>query len=657
MDRITDVGVTVKPPRPLKPTQLTKHQQLQAQQALPSHWDPYALSDQQIVDNPPPPTGYNSYEGYKIISGKKYFHGDMGPDGRPVQAPILTDEEWAAKFEKFDLITYKPSEKTGKPIKHKQALPASFNTIDHRFMKEINLHDQFMILAFRDARKSSNGARFVKRQILDYGSTIAYFCATSKHTIKFSEKIRAELTKNVAILREYGYVIDDTMSNKKDIMYWKSQSLTTAFDPGLTIGSAEGVSLMGGHPDVIILDDVVGEEASGHDVQLESIITWYTAQIEPMATEFTKLIIIGTIKDPKDLYNFLIGTNMMSYLKLPAILDWPNGGQTMSAELGTKNKWYYVKHQGPNDNIPLIKGVKGLEGGKVGFDEYSKNYWIYAGRVQYYINDDETQGLDKNRMSMQEFLLKRHKITPEKFECEYQMESLKISSGYLHLEKMKTFTWQDVEDDMPELESNTIAFYDPSSGTSERADWNFISVVSKLPGKGDDGLDDFYILDCFAWKNDIRGVFGKIEKIQQVRQLYPYIQFLGIESGIGQTNDAQMIENYMPDFIKQVYMNNYKATDQEDEVSMKKLIIEFEEKLAATKKSKAIRILNQWTTRLSAGRIHIREGIQDPDAMMIIKQSGSFPKKGTIFEFLDAGGNAMDQCAEGGITNFMFEHN
>jgi phage terminase large subunit-like protein len=604
-----------------------------------SVFDSSQLTDYEIIDMKPPPTFYNSVEGSVIIYGKKYLHGEIGPDGNPVNCPPLTDEEWGKKYEMFTVKekVWNKEKTDFKIIKVNR--PPVFNPIDFKLMKILNTERKVLILIFRGGHKSSNVTRKVKRLVLDEGMRVAYFSSTTELTKDYSALIQEELTNNAQVLRDYGFIIDTERGNAKGRMFWAHQKGTASRDPGMTIGSAQGKSRVGGHPDWLILDDPVGEEVEGSEAQLKAIQRWFTKQIYPMAMGFCNIVIVGTMKDPNDLYNYIEGLETFEVIKIRAIMEWPNNGQKKPGTAHDKNKWFYYRTRKNAKASPKITGVAGLIGGKVGMNEYEFLKWDLPGRVQYYIDNDSSKGYDKERMSMQEFLLIRRDIGKDAFECEYQMRAIKVGAGYLKFSNMKPFTYDALPFPKEYLEDNTVAMFDQAFGESNRSDWNCIFVSAKY-------LDLYYILDIFVWRGG--GVIKKVKMLRATKQKYPFIGQMGVEAGQINAEDTVFIQGQLGDEmdIVPIYQNKPKKADEYG-VEPVKLIIEFTEQIPSGKKAKYTRIINQWGTKLTVGKIYIRAGINQ-DAIEEFENEHNFPGCKHV-DVLDAGGSSFDLCDEGGV--------
>jgi len=614
-------------------------------QSLASHSSVKNMTDEELIEFQPPPTGYNSQEGYVIIGGRKYNHGEKGPDGDFIDAPVLTDEQWAKKYEKFEKVVKVWNKKRNRFDSRRIQIEPTLNEIDYRFMKAIWEHDKVLILSYRGSRKSANAQRYVKRQILDYQMKVAYFSVNADLAGSFSAIIHDTLENNPTVLRDYGYIINKDLGNSKYKMYWFSQSGMSARDPGLGIGSADGKSMLGGHPDILVLDDVVSEDASGHDVTLANTEKWYTKQIDPMATSNTKIIVVGTPKDPKDLYLKTIHeTEQFEEIRIPAIEVWPNENQSNPGNDREPNKWFYVRHKKDTETSTKIKGVGGLIGGKVSLDSYNEDHWLDEGRVQYYLEDGKT--VDRQRMALQEFLLKRKSGTPESFEAEFQINSVTLTSGYLNLKLIKGFAWETINIPREQLMENCCAFFDQAFGESNLADKNCIAVLAKHG-------EFYYILDIFVWRSGRLDL--KVEMVKRVKSMYPEIMEFGVEAGQINMADCNAIVEQCSNIVTiiPVFPRNYKKTDIEDEEHDLPMNIDFGDlKIQSNKKGKVIRIINQWSTKLTMSQVFIRTGINQ-EAIDEFESEYSFPLS-KRFDVLDAIGSCFDLCDQGGMDSFFF---
>lgn len=596
----------------------------------------------ELDEEKPKPTFYDSQIGVKEIDGNIYFDGDF-INGETVDAPILSIKEWAYKYEEFPQKIMIQNPRTRKYYQKEVMRPAEINDLEVRFHEEMMIHDKVLLLAFRGARKSTAGMRFGKKQVLDKGVTLAYFSSNVNLVTDYSEAIKSQFTFNKRILRDYGYIIDDKKTNRKDQMFWMAQRRSAAREPGLAIGSSpgsgKGKSRIGGHPKILIIDDPIGEEQEGSKTLRKKVSKWFWKQVWPMLTDETKLIIIGTMKDPEDLYNEIIEKEIMEVIKIRAIEEWPNNNQTEAFYKEKKDKWYYIKFKKKRERKAKIRGVAGIVDGRAGFDGFYEFCWNDPGRVQYYINDDNSLGIDRNRMSLQEFLLKRHEVSPVNFEYEYQLNAIPVEEGYLAWDRMTFFDYGD--EGIPskeELHFNCQSFFDQSFGQSNRADYNAIAIVGQV--EDDMEIKQNYLLDLKVWRGG--GVGKKKQILRELAQKHPYVESWGVEADVINSADAIEIKNDLPELNIVPMYQRAKKEDEEEGVERTKVVYKLPDDVPTKKRSKIIRILNQLDVPMSMGRIHIYKGI-DPEDMVKFNGCRNFPKCEKI-DPLDAFGSAIEMC-------------
>jgi hypothetical protein len=613
--------------------------------------------DIELDSEKPSPTYYDSQIGLIEIQGQIYFDGDIGPDGELVEAPILGIKEWAYKYEEFPQKIMIQNPRNRKYYQKEIMRPAEINDLEVRFHEEMMVHDRILLLAFRGARKSTAGMRFGKKAVLDKGVTLAYFSSSASLVTDYSEEIKSQFTYNKRILKDYGYIIDEKKTKRKDQMYWMKQRRSAAREPGLAVGSSpgsgKGKSRIGGHPNILIIDDPIGEEQEGSALLRKKVARWFWKQVWPMLTSDTQLIIIGTMKHPQDLYNEIIEKEIMEVIKIRAIEEWPNNGQTEAFYEVKEGKWYYTRFKKPSERKAKIRGVAGIVGGRAGFDGYFESHWNDPGRVQYFLDDDSSLGIDRNRMALQEFLIKRHEVSPVNFEYEYQLNAIPVEAGYLAWDRMTSFDYED--EGIPskeELHFNCQAFFDQSFGQSNRADYCAIAIVSRVEDEME--INHYYLLDLKVWRGG--GVGKKEQMMAALAEKHPYVEHWGIEADVINSADAIYLKQHLPELdIIPVYQRA-KKNDEEEGVERTKVVYKLPDDIKSNKRAKIIRILNQLDVPMSMGRIHLYKGI-DPEDMVKFNACRNFPKC-EKFDPLDAKGSAMEMCDNNqSFKDCFWDHN
>jgi len=80
-----------------------------------------------------------------------------------------------------------------------------------------------------------------------------------------------------------------------------------------------GGSVRGGHPDLIICDDILDESNSGTDYQRKKLQRWFTEVVSPMAKPETRIIVVGTPQHQLDLLmGFLRHNPEYMWIQYPA---------------------------------------------------------------------------------------------------------------------------------------------------------------------------------------------------------------------------------------------------------------------------------------------------------------------------------------------------
>jgi hypothetical protein len=177
---------------------------------------------------------------------------------------------------------------------------------------------------------------------------------------------------------------------------------------------------------------------------------------------------------------------------------------------------------------------------------------------------------------------------------------------------------------------------------------------------------NYYILDLLVWRGG--NVFTKIEMIKWIAAKHPYIQVFGIEADEINAEDVRTIEEFLPNLpIEQVRQNKKDNLDEEG-VSLTKIVISNLSEIPSAKRSKVMRIINQFSAVLPAGKMFMLQGIgQDQMELMVrmgdrwinpideFKLQWSFPfcQK---FDVVDAIGSAKEICQRtmGGVRNMIW---
>lgn len=611
-------------------------------------------------DDKPPYRAYNSQLGtITLTKGDKkftYHHGERMPDGKTAQCPKFSFYEHVKTYTR--LIDYKKEidPTTKQEYQIKVETPLELNSLQVQIANDFFQYRCLLVLVFRGFGKSTLGQEFSKEEIENWGKSLTYISKSSELTVDYANAIRNEFMINPRIKRDYGYLLDDERGNSKSKMFFMSQRGSASKEPGICIGTSDGKSTLGGHPEIIICDDIVDDDAANSDKERKRISRFFWKAIYPMLTPQSKIIVIGTMKHPKDLYNEIAERGMFKVIKIPAILEWPNHGQILESDNeADPSRWGYVFTKSVDNfgkEVTLIGGVRNIEGGKASYDEYNKKLWKEAGRIQYYLENDPTKGIDKNRMAMQEFLLVRKAQGVAFFQSEYQLEAVSVEKGYLNFDAIWRFNFAElarpIQDD---LDNNITAFYDQAFGTGNTVDWNAIVVVSRS-NLGSD-LVKYYIRAIEVWKGG--GVGKKVAMLRTLKQRFKKLEFIGIDAGQINSVDVLYIQNNCPDIpIHPVYEQQLDAERERLGITVEKVNYVMEG-VKPGKLSKCRRILNQLDSKMSNRQIGMANDIS-ADGLTEWNAEQSFPFCDK-FDVMDSTGMAVEMADRfNPITDFFWKH-
>jgi len=396
------------------------------------------------------------------------YNSQTGENG-----PLLTWDQWTRKFLTIKVKT--PHGYIRKPMtlaKHQIDL---LNLMDSDNMEGLQL------LISRNHRKSTTLEVYSLRNLCDYQSRILYISGSKDEVVRYTENIRSTLKSNARILYYYGYLPSIIKGNSQKGVYLRSlingiisepdfdkdANLSFATSPKANSGSSK----LGAHPDIIIIDDMQGEEVEMYDNIKRKHEKWFDRNIMPMRNAGTILIIAGTRKAEDDIYDYIMRKNMLFTIQKPAILEFPNDEQEepMNEDELSDSKWSYyyedrVRTIGEEKiTNTFLVGVKNLKGGKVFWDEFRIDNWDNR-PIQYRKANGQ---YNKTLMALQELLLEKGFLEAKaeqggfSFSAEYQLNP-KESKGkhfkkdriqYYSLNKWRKivqnkqilkFTWIDV---------------------------------------------------------------------------------------------------------------------------------------------------------------------------------------------------------------------
>ncbi|MCL5797351.1 MAG: hypothetical protein M1366_00930 [Patescibacteria group bacterium] len=133
---------------------------------------------------------------------------------------------------------------------------------------------------------------------------VVIFTQTQSQAKKLLENIKKELEGNEILKADVGPFED---SNEQ----WSSMSIVLKnHDARIMVASVEqgvrGIRYMQYRPDLIILDDVQDLSSTKTQELRDKLSEWYTSEVSPLGTPWTKIVIIGTRLHDDDFYSRII---------------------------------------------------------------------------------------------------------------------------------------------------------------------------------------------------------------------------------------------------------------------------------------------------------------------------------------------------------------
>lgn len=112
---------------------------------------------------------------------------------------------------------------------------------------------------------------------------------------------------------------------------WTSDCFTvkrTSLEKDYTVEGIGVVSAVtGGHFHLIIADDILDDENTKTDMRMETVENWWRGTVLQLAEPDTQILVVGTRKHYKDLYNKILQDNTYYHMVRKAILKYPDSYQ------------------------------------------------------------------------------------------------------------------------------------------------------------------------------------------------------------------------------------------------------------------------------------------------------------------------------------------
>ncbi len=204
-----------------------------------------------------------------------------------------------------------------------------------------------------------------------------------------------------------------------------------------------GSKIIGYHPDLIILDDIIQEGKSL--LKREQIEDWFDQVVLPMRREHTQVLIIGTRKSPEDIYHYIKQKGTFYLTQQKAISG------------------VIPHHQIMFDDNDMISNV-------VYFDKY-------------YDRSDHKRKLVTwpERWTLDELLIIRHEMRPEKFAGEMQNEPVVASGIDFQRDWLKFYDFEDMfNNSVDTFRRMRIYMAVDIGGVQRNTDYSVISSIGAI---------------------------------------------------------------------------------------------------------------------------------------------------------------------------------
>lgn len=206
-----------------------------------------------------------------------------------------------------------------------------------------------------------------------------------------------------AIRKTYGDIIK-RYSVSKGVIEIKPELLEKVVTDPLFCVVGRMSSIIGKHPDFIVLEDILQEKMKTRDTQ-DAIRDWYINVVSKMANKGTRIIVIGTRKGPSDFYNFLMEEIEFDVVHKRAV-------KFIKGDFPTKNDWTYRR--------------KNYEDG---------HHRMFRDKLkQSYIDSIVVETLDCEGWSF-ERLMKEYMFNPIAFSCEMQNNPIPSKGDHFHIDQ------------------------------------------------------------------------------------------------------------------------------------------------------------------------------------------------------------------------------
>lgn len=195
---------------------------------------------------------------------------------------------------------------------------------------------------------------FVKRNLEEVRVRFLQISKTDDQSAKYANQVKTTIEKNPFLLEDFG-VIQDTDNWLKGYFSCKRKDTVLNIEKDHTYektGVLGGIT--GGHFEFINVDDPLDDENTKTADRMNAIENWFWGTVWNLREPYTRIRVVGTRKNRRDLFNTLIQSPLWrkniekAIIKYPMISDPHDHTKTMQG-------WLYVTESGRH-----VRGLQDL---------------------------------------------------------------------------------------------------------------------------------------------------------------------------------------------------------------------------------------------------------------------------------------------------------
>lgn len=189
---------------------------------------------------------------------------------------------------------------------------------------------KMLLLAPRNHGKTEAVASIIARAVCyNRDICVMLICANEAQAILRLGRVKAIL-KSAQVVEDFTQDAADGFWGwgERNDDRWREASVqvtrtTHKVDPTIIAIGAGGKNVTGAHPNLIIADDIEGQESTLTAREREKTKAWFKGTLLPTLMPGGTMVVIGTKKHHDDLYTMLEANPVFELERKPAILKWP----------------------------------------------------------------------------------------------------------------------------------------------------------------------------------------------------------------------------------------------------------------------------------------------------------------------------------------------